>query len=379
MFGRMDASWLPENRWLRRLLIGAIVVYAWTLFGVLSSAHFFLGKEAGDADASLSDIAGHVLLFYWAWAAVTPLVLLALRRAGDRGASARGRWGVILLASPAIVIVHGLLYLGAVQLFGVEPVGPIGLPALGDYAMRHGGGDVATIAVLVAVYLLFDARQRAHERAVEATALEARLAIADLEVLRSQLQPHFLFNALNTVSTLVLKGDAGGADDAIGRISRYLRSALAQRADATVTVADEIADVEQYFAIERLRFGTALCLDLQIAESARGARMPALILQPLVENAIRHGMSPSARDTRIGISAVVGEGRLRVRVADPGAQNGAVASGADGAEGFGLRYVRERLHHYYRDDASLALATTAAGTVVTVDMPLAPQRPVLPA
>ena len=68
-----------------------------------------------------------------------------------------------------------------------------------------------------------------------------------------------------------------------------------------------------------------------------------------------------------------------MRVADPGAQNGAVASGADGAEGFGLRYVRERLHQYYREDASLALATTAAGTVVTVDMPLAPQRPVLSA
>ncbi|HLB08584.1 MAG TPA: ATP-binding protein, partial [Gemmatimonadaceae bacterium] len=121
------------------------------------------------------------------------------------------------------------------------------------------------------------------------------------------------------------------------------------------------------------------CLDLQIADGARGARMPALILQPLVENAIRHGMSPTSRDTRIAISAAVGGGRLRVRVADPGAQNGAVANGADGAEGFGLRYVRERLHHYYRDDASLALATTGAGTVVTVDMPLAPRTLAVPA
>ena len=377
MFGLMDASWLPENRWMRRSLIGAIVLYGWTIFGILSSAHFFLGEEAGAGGASLEDVAGHVLVFYWAWAAVTPLVLFALRRFVNHAAAAQRRWSIIFVATPVIVLAHGLIYLAAVRIAGVEAMTLIDWAELSKYAMRHAGGDLATVAVLVAVYLLFDARQRAHAREVAATALEARLAAADLEVLRSQLQPHFLFNALNTVSTLVLKGDSAGADDAIGGISRYLRSALAQRADATVTVADEIADVRQYFAIERLRFGDALCLDVRVGNGAQSARIPALILQPLVENAIRHGMSPAAGATRIGITAAIEDGRLRVRVTDPGAGSAVAANGVPRTEGFGLRYVRERLHHYYGDAAQLTLAAAVTGSVVTIDVPLAQRSPLV--
>jgi two-component system LytT family sensor kinase len=374
MFERMDAAWLPRNRWMRRSLIGAIVLYGWTIFGILSSAHFFLGEE-GSAGVSLEDLASHILLFYWAWAAVTPLVLLALRRAVDARASRRVRWEIIVAATPVVMLAHGLVYLAAVRVFGVEPMSPIGASELRDYALRHGGGDLATMAVLVGVYLLLNARQRAHAREVAATALESRLAVADLEVLRSQLQPHFLFNALNTVSTLVLKGDTTGADDAIGRISRYLRSALEQRADATVTLGDEILDVQQYFAIERLRFGDALCLDVEVPDSVRGAHMPALILQPLVENAIRHGMSPGSAGMRIGVTAAIGDGRLRLRVTNPATANAASANGAGRTNGFGLRYVRERLHLYYGDDATLALSTAAMGTVATIDLPLTRRLP----
>jgi two-component system LytT family sensor kinase len=375
MFGRMDATWLPENRWMRRSLLAAIVLYGWTVFGILSSAHFFLGEEAQTGSASLEDIAGHVLLFYWAWAAVTPVVLLALRHAVGSGSGANRRWGIIALATPAIVVAHGALYLIGVRMAGVEPMTPIGGAELREYAMRHVGGDLATVAVLVAVYLLFDARQRAHAREVASAAHEARVAAADLEVLRWQLQPHFLFNALNTVSTLVLKGDNASADDAIGRISRYLRSALAQRADAMVSVRQEIADVAQYFAIERLRFGDALCLDVRIEDDAREMRIPALIMQPLVENAIRHGLSPALGATRIGIAVTVHDRRLQLRVADPAAGGCAEKGDTECGEGFGLRYVRERLRHFYGDDASLTLNGSNAGTVVTVDMPIMPRQP----
>ena len=369
----MDLDWLPANRWMRRSLLAALVLYGWTIFGILSSAHFFLGEEAKTGGASLEDIAGHVLVFYWAWAAVTPLVLLAMRRAVDSGADARPRWGVILIATPVIVLVHGALYLLGVRLAGIEPMVPVGGAELREYAMRHVGGDIATVAVLVAVYLLFDARRRAHAREVAQAALETRVAAADLEVLRWQLQPHFLFNALNTVSTLVLKSDNSGADEAIGRISRYLRSALAQRADAMVTVSEEMAGVQEYFAIERMRFGDALCLDARIATEARGVRIPALIVQPLVENAIRHGSSPAAREARVGISASVSDGRLRLAVADPGSGGFGANGDGEGGEGFGLRYVRERLAHCYGVDASVRLERNGAGTVVTLDMPLAPR------
>jgi len=374
MFGRMSATWLPENPWMRRSLLAAIVLYGWTVFGLLSSAHFFLGEEAAGGNASLADIAGHILVFYWAWAAVTPLVLLALRRAVSGAASAKHRWSIIALATPAIIVLHGAIYLVGVRLAGLEPMTPIGTAELRAYAMRHAGGDVATVAVLVAVYLLVDARQRAHERAVAAAALEARAAAAELEVLRSQLQPHFLFNALNTVSTLVLRGDSSGADVAIGSISRYLRTALSQRADALVSVREEIAEVSEYFAIERLRFGDALCLDVSMEEVAGEVRIPALIVQPLVENAIRHGIAPGSSSMRIGIAATVRDRRLKLRVCDPaGAGVGKNWDGANG-EGFGLRYVRERLRRYYGADASVTLNGSPTGTVVTIDVPLIQPR-----
>jgi two-component system LytT family sensor kinase len=372
MFCRMDATWLPENRWMRRSLLAAIVLYGWTVFGILSSAHFFLGEEAASGSASLADIAGHVLLFYWAWAAVTPLVWVVLRRAVNRDTSANRRWALIALATPVLIAAHGALYLIAVHVAGVEEKPQAGAAELGAYVMRHTGGDLATVAVLVAVYLLFDARQRAHEREVASAALEARAAAADLELLRSQLQPHFLFNALNTVSTLVLRGDNAAADDAIGRISRYLRSALEQRADALVSVTEEIADVAQYFAIERLRFGDALCLDVRVDEDARNVRMPALVVQPLVENAIRHGTSLAAGALRIGIRASVTGGRLQLCVCDPGSAD-AAEQGADASDGgFGLRYVRERVRHFYGVDANVTLARSQGGTIATIDVPLAP-------
>ncbi|HEV7705443.1 MAG TPA: histidine kinase [Gemmatimonadaceae bacterium] len=376
MFGRMDFAWLPGNRWMRRSLLAAIVLYGWTIFGILSSAHFFLGEEARTGGASLADIAGHVLVFYWAWAAVTPLVWLAMRRAADERASSRQRWSVILLATPVIVLAHGAIYLVGVRLAGVEAMTPFSGAELREYAMRHVGGDVATVAVLVAVYLLFDARRRAHAREVAQAALEARVAAADLEVLRWQLQPHFLFNALNTVSTLVLKSENAGADEAIGRISRYLRSALAQRADAMVTVSEELASVQEYFAIERMRFGDALCLDAQIDAEACVVRIPSLIVQPLVENAIRHGSSPAAGRARVGIRASVSDGRVRLEVSDPAAGDIRANGNGDRAEGFGLRYVRERLAHFYGADASVTLEKSSAGTVVTLDMPLALRSPV---
>ena len=176
----------------------------------------------------------------------------------------------------------------------------------------------------------------------------------------------------NTVSTLVLRGDNVAADVAIGRISRYLRSALEQRADALVSVTEEIADVAQYFAIERLRFGDALCLDVRIDDGAKEARMPALVVQPLVENAIRHGLSRAGGATRIGIAVAVEDGRLRVRVCDPGRSG---VAEQNGEEGFGLRYVRGRVRHFYGTDASVTLERSPKGTVATIDVPFASRQP----
>ena len=339
---------------------------AWTAFALLSSTHFFLGKAASDASASFADVAAHVVVFYWTWALVTPAVVGLARRAGAE--TGVRRW--LLVAAGGVIVppAHGVLYLAAVRLLGIEPAIRATVAQLGDHLLRHGGGDLATYGLLLGAVALYDSRRLAHERALAASALEARLARADLEILRWQLQPHFLFNALNTVSTLVIRRDAEAAERAVGLISRYLRGALARRADAMVTLAEELAIVDGYVQIEALRADRALRIVRHVADEALGQPVPGLLLQPLVENAIHHG-TDAREGAAVAISAAIEGERLVIRVIDPGTGRPPPPGDASSANGFGLRYVRERLRYFYGEAASLELALTPSDTVATVAVP----------
>lgn len=378
---------VPRYRRLRSsVAVAATVVVVWTAFALLSLTHFFLGRSTANGEGAFRDLASHILVFYWGWALVTPLVLYAARDLSARmrltGLEVAIGWARAAAGAVVVTFVHAIWYLTVVRVAGIEPDARLNLPQLGEYLLRHGGGNLATYGAIIGGILLIDARRRAREREIAAGALEARLARADAELLRWQLQPHFLFNTLNTVSTLVLKGEAQSADRAIGLIARWLRDALAQRADAVVTLGEELTTVEQYVAIEALRFGDALRLDIHADGDALVARVPALIVQPLVENAIRHGFLADD-DAPITISARARNGRLRIAVRnrdlrrDDSPHNGrgdepttiALDSG-----GFGLRYVRERLAHFYGDDARLELITDGLDVIATLDVPASPEQ-----
>jgi hypothetical protein len=364
---------LPSGRSSGWLEFAAVVLAFWTFFGILSSAHFFLAGEAGGSGGTLRDFAGHIVPFYWAWAIVTPEVLL-LCRAVLR--SARSGWQRALLAAaalPLIVASHGVLYLAGVRLLGVEPALHIDLAALIAFFARHGASDLMTVVLLGAAYAFFDTSRRAREREIEASALQREVALLNLEMLRWQLQPHFLFNALNTVSTLVLKGDVAAADEAIALIGRYLRAALEHQAERQVPLATELEMVQRYVEIERLRFGAGLHLDLAISAEALAGQVPALILQPLVENAVRHGLGDGSDADAIAVAAVVCEGRLRLCVRDPA--RGAAVDARANDDGFGLRYVRQRLVHFHGDRAWLRIRSEADGTEASVELPYLPATP----
>ncbi|HEY4304938.1 MAG TPA: histidine kinase [Gemmatimonadaceae bacterium] len=393
MFAELNPPTLPTTPTTRPrtrdvVAFGAVIVVAWTAFALLSITHFFLGKSAaGAADASFRDLASHILVFYWGWAFVTPLILFAARDLASRMHRTRGEatvgWLRTIVIALFVLLIHAVWYLGVVRIVGIEPTVRIDAAQLGDYFMRHAGGDLATYAAIVGAVLLIDARRRARERELAATALEARLARADAELLRWQLQPHFLFNTLNTVSTLVLKGETQSADRAIGLIARWLRDALSQRADAIVTLAEELTTVQQYVAIEALRFGDALRLEVRADGDALVARVPALIVQPLVENAVRHGFAASDDRAPITISARARDGRLRISVRNRDATRGAIFADAptsthSESAGFGLRYVRERLAHFYGDDAHLELITDGLDVIATLDIATAPRQQIVP-
>lgn len=354
----------------QRLKYGALLLAAWTLFGVMSSAHFFVREEVAANGGSFRNMLTTIVVFYWIWALVTPAAIAVARRAVRSGWQG---WVLAALVAPLLVVLQGVIYLSVAGLFGADASGSLGMESLRKHLVRHGSGGLATVAMIYGVYLFLDAHRRMREREVAAAELTSRLVQTDLEVLRWQLHPHFLFNVLNTVSTLVLRGAAQEAESAIAQISRYLRSALSQRADSVVSLAQELAVVQEYVDIERLRFGDALCVQQQISDDALSSRVPSLILQPLVENAIRFG-GPGA--TRKGAIVIKGETvgrRLLLSVIDPGDGRG-IASNEGAAdsqqEGFGLKYVQQRLRHFYADDAVLRLERAPGKTIVTIDVPL---------
>lgn len=359
---------MPAARYIK---IGALLFLGWTVFGLLSSAHFFFADRGVTDLASFITLADNVLVFYWAWALLTPVVVYAGRRVARNpfpdwiGLAALAGMGV------ALVPVHGVLHITLVRLLGVDPSKHVDAAGLSAYAVRHGGGDLATFAVLAGVCFLYEANRRARERELAAAALQTQLARADLELLRWHLHPHFLFNALNTVSTLVLKGQADKAERAISLISSYLRSALEQRADTTVSLGDELSMVERYVEIERLRFGDAMRMEVDADAEALAARVPGQLIQPLVENAILHGAARQPGSQPIRISGSIRDGRLLIAVSNPSVIDGNGNGSSHDDERFGLRYVQGRMQQFYGANARFVLATADGRTTATLDLPSA--------
>jgi two-component system LytT family sensor kinase len=196
---------------------------------------------------------------------------------------------------------------------------------------------------------------------------ERQLAEARLALLRAQLQPHFLFNTLNTIAAMMHE-DVAAADRMINRLSELLRLALDGAGAHETTLDRELHFARSYVDIHRARFGEGLDLSLDIPPGLRGALVPSLVLQPLVENAIRHGFSAPPARGRLRIEATSRDGMLQLRVIDDGV--GLIAREAEG-RGVGLENVRQRLEQLYPGAYRFALEPgEAAGTVATVVIPL---------
>jgi signal transduction histidine kinase len=207
---------------------------------------------------------------------------------------------------------------------------------------------------------------QAREREAQASRLAAQLAEARLGALRMQLNPHFLFNSLNALAVLVREQNTAAASRMLELLGDVLRQVLRTDQPHQVPLADEIHFLEQYLAIEQVRFSDRLRVHWSIDERARGVRVPGFILQPLVENALRHGIARRAEAGRIDISARVDGATLELAVRDDG-----VGIDPALAEGVGLTNTRERLRTLYGDAASLSIhRPEGGGTEAVLRIPL---------
>jgi LytS/YehU family sensor histidine kinase len=217
------------------------------------------------------------------------------------------------------------------------------------------------------VTTVLDYQDAFRERSLRAARLEAQLALAQFQALRAQLHPHFLFNALNAISALI-HTDATRADRMLARLSELLRLAIDTAATPEVRLIDEIEFVKRYLEIERMRFGDRLHVSVDLSVETYDAMVPNMLLQPLVENAVRHGVAPHPGPGRVEIKAAREGQRLGIVVRDTGSGISAKTPNEE-RSGVGLRTTRERLEKLYGTAQELALVNVPGGFETRVMLP----------
>ena len=220
-------------------------------------------------------------------------------------------------------------------------------------------------SVLSAVGLAISTQRRLHENEINAAQLQAQLADAQLNALRAQLEPHFLFNTLNTIAMYTRDGDIATSVGLITRLSDLLRRVLDSSGEQ-VQLATEVDHAQRYLEIEAVRFNDRLSVDFDIAKDTEHALVPNLLLQPLVENAVKHGFAQRAAAGRISVQARRDNGKLRINVYNDGPQ---LSDGWLSARGIGVRNTMLRLQHLYGDEAQFSLTNTEGGVSCEVVLP----------
>jgi two-component system, LytTR family, sensor kinase len=338
----------------------------WTLSGFASAA-FYLTMESGagrPVEWELALRSAMTTAYLW-----IPLTVLALWLA-ERFPLEASRWkthlGVHVLAGIVVCVVRA----GAVVVLN---------PWVGWYAELPPFGAVLTRSFANNLFLYWMLTGAAHalHYARRAQQRETQLAEARLHALKAQIHPHFLFNTLNTVTSYV-HDDPDTAERIIARLSELLRHTLESADTHEVSLDEELEALSPYLEIEQIRFEERLSVRWRVDAAARRARVPHLLLQPLVENAVRHGIAPRGAGGTIEISAERDGDRLRLRVSDDGVGRPPGARGPTGL-GVGLTNTRARLQQLYGDDHGFEVVAGAdGGFSVTIRLPFRPADASLP-
>jgi LytS/YehU family sensor histidine kinase len=240
--------------------------------------------------------------------------------------------------------------------------------AYGHMATHDVLTNVLMSATIVGVVYGYLSLQRARRLEVAAAQLNEQLTKAQLDTLRAQINPHFLFNSLNSVAVLARRGRVAEVEHMVTRLADLLRHSLESSRTQLVTMRVELEAVRRYLDIEQIRFGDRLVVAIDVADGLLDHLVPSFLLQPLVENAVRHGPVDATSPLHIEVRARVRDRQLIVTVSDDGA---GLAGESDRPDGIGLANTRARLQGLYGANASLQLASGARGigTVVTVVIP----------
>jgi two-component system LytT family sensor kinase len=336
---------------------------AWTIVGAVAVVQ--LWAQASGNGSALPDGRRVVRVFadVWAWAAATPGILWLAGRLPIEAATWRRRVPAHAAIALAVAAADACFSVAVARVVGVSP-----LPGVAVTLARMATIDVLSYAAVVALGHAIRYHRLYVERRLRASELERQLSEARLHALEAQLRPHFLFNALHTVASLVRSGEPDLAVRTIARLGELLRSLLSDGGGQEIPLRDELAFVGRYLEVERARFGDRLATRVDADAAVLDALVPRFVLQPLVENAVRHGVEPYDAAGRVEVRAARAGGVLRLEVLDSGP--GPAPAQDRARPGVGLANTRARLRQLYGDAARLDLAPApGGGTVAVLELP----------
>lgn len=354
----MSTEPIIQKPWLRRLLLAAL----WTGIGLSFAAQFYISSSRLGRPVSWWYAVGHALFDWYVFALLSiPVVSLSRRYPVDR-ATWRLNVPLHLVSSALFSFAFIVLRAWVAQAQGWFSDQPTGFgEAFQLLLVKSFHFNLLIYWVILAVGHAFNFYRESQERELRTSELERHLAQARLQALQMQLNPHFLFNTLHAISALMHK-NVDAADRMIARLSDLLRYALESTESQEVPLQRELAFLERYLEIEQTRFGDRLVVRKAIDPAALHVHVPNLILQPLVENAIRHGIEPHARRGEIRLSARRDRDTLHLEVQDNG--GGLPSANGSPEEGVGLSNTRARLAELYRDDYRFEFKNAPEGGLI---------------
>lgn len=314
------------------------------------------------------------MTYWYAWAVLVPGILWVARRHRFERHTWRRAVGIHAMAVVLFTFVHAVLTVTSrIPLAAALDIqiGPWSSELQRLFFLNF-DWEMMTYWTVVGLSHALDYHRESQERALTAAQLETRLAEAQLQALQRQLHPHFLFNTLHTISALMHR-DTEAADDMLARLSDLLRLTLDRIRVQQIPLKEELEFLEKYLEIERTRFGDRLEVQMDIEPDTLDAPVPNLILQPLVENAIRHGIAPTVGGGRLQIVARRTGDRLWLMVRDngPGLSKDKLEAFNSGV---GLSNTRSRLQHLYPGAHRFDFHQPSdGGLAVTMEIPFAPE------
>src|SRR5690349_4130890 len=340
-----------------------LVFAAWTFLAVFSSAQSAVYFVQRGQPIVWREMLSYRFADWYTCALFTPLFFWLARRYPIERRTWRTALPLMVAVTSVCVVLKYSLLVPLERLLGLgERI------TVADALSRNFAGESMAFWAVIGIIHAFEFNRRYREREIAAADLRMRLSEAQLEALRSQIHPHFLFNTLHSISTLMHR-DVDAADSMLTRLSDLLRLTLKHRGENEIALREELSLADHYCAIMSVRFGDRLTIGRSIDPDALDALVPQFVLQPLLENALQHGVATTSGPARIDISARVVDMRLILAVTDNG--RGATGLGRGERHGIGLSNTRLRLDQLYGRNHSLTLERLAErGTRITVEIPL---------